>query len=133
MHKLVATIGIVFLLLSLNSTLTYADTEGVVEVVNIYDLSREYYTLKEVYDILGVRVTLEMTTPRLLIDGENHTFTYMVLVDDAPSDWILNITEVTFSGECVRGEHVQRPAKVLKGEVTSRGSERTGRKTGIGF
>jgi hypothetical protein len=59
MHKLVATIGIVFLLLSLNSTLTYADTEGVVEVVNIYDLSREYYTLKEVYDILGVRVTLE--------------------------------------------------------------------------
>jgi hypothetical protein len=115
MHKLVATIGIVFLLLSLNSTLTYADTEGVVEVVNIYDLSREYYTVKEVYNILGVRVTLEMTTPRLFINGENHTFTYRVLVGDAPSDWILNVTKVTFSGECVSREHVQRPAKVLKG------------------
>jgi len=115
MRKPVAVIGIVFLLLSLNSTFTYADTDGVVEVVNIYDLSREYYTSKKVYDILGVRVTLEMTTPRLLINGENHTFTYRVLVGDAPSDWILNVTEVNFSGGCVSGKHVQRPAKVLKG------------------
>jgi hypothetical protein len=114
MRKPVVVIGIVFLLLSLNSTVTYADTEGVVEVVNIYDLSREYYTSKEVYNILGVKVTLEMTAPRLLINGENHTFTYRVLVGDAPSDWILNITKVILGEECISHSYVQRPAKVLK-------------------
>jgi hypothetical protein len=116
MRKLVVVIGAVVLLLLLNLTVTYATTYKV-ELVDGYELSKEYFTIKKNYNILYVSVTLEMTVPKLLINGVNYTFTYKILLGDAPSDWILNITKVTFTddGNCVSRSYVQRPAKVLRG------------------
>jgi hypothetical protein len=120
-------VGIVVLLLILRAAPTYADTNSV-DVVNIYELSREYYTKKEVYDILGVSVTVELTVPKLLVNGENYTFTYRVLIGDAPSGWALNITEVYLDdgvyGDCFR-RSVQRPTIVLKGGESLTGQFKT--------
>ena len=111
-------IGIVVLLLLLSAAPTYADTSSI-EVVNVYDLSREYFTVEKVYRILGVGVILELTTPKLLIHGENQTFTYRILVGDAPSGWLLNITEVSLRSGCFWHQpnyrYVQKLTKVLKG------------------
>jgi hypothetical protein len=107
--------GIIVLLLFLSPMFTYADT-GDAEVLDIYKLSQEYYSLKEVYKILGVRISLEMTSPKLLINGENHTFTYRVQVSDAPSGWLLNITKIYLrSGNDCFPDYVQKVRTVLRG------------------
>jgi hypothetical protein len=125
MHRVVTVIGIVVLLLILNSTLAYAINEGI-EVADVFDLTKQYYTVWEFYDILGVRVKVELTGPMLLIHGENHTFTYRVLVGDAPSGWLLNVIEVQLRSGCFHEppyvgsygyRHIyyyQKPAKSLK-------------------
>jgi hypothetical protein len=125
MHRIVTVIGIVVLLLLLNSTLAYAINEGI-EVADVFDLTKQYYTVWEFYNILGVRVKVELTGPMLLIHGENHTFTYRVLVGDAPSGWLLNVIEVQLRSGCFHEppyigsygfRHIyyyQKPAKSLK-------------------
>jgi hypothetical protein len=117
MRRIVTIAGIVvLLLLFLNLTLTYATTYEV-EVVNGYDLSKEYFTVRKYYNILNVNVTLEVIVPKLLINGVNYTFTYKVLVGDTPSGWILNISKVIFTDDrnCISQSYVQRPAKALRG------------------
>jgi hypothetical protein len=118
MHRVVTVIGIVVLLLLLNSTLAYAINEGI-EVADVFDLTKEYYTVWEFYNILGVRVKVELTGPMLLIHGEKSTFTYRILVGDAPSGWSLNITEVALRSGCFWHQpyyrYVQKLTKVLKG------------------
>jgi hypothetical protein len=118
MHRIVTVIGIVVLLLLLNSTLAYAINEGI-EVADVFDLTKEYYTVWEFYNILGVRVKVELTGPMLLIHGEKSAFTYRILVGDAPSGWSLNITEVALRSGCFWHQpyyrYVQKLTKVLKG------------------
>jgi hypothetical protein len=114
LFKLITITESIVLLLCLSPTFTYADT-GDAEVLDIYKLSQEYYSLKEVYNVLGVRVSLEMTSPKLLINGENHTFTYRVQVGDAPSSWLLNITEIYLhSGHDCFPDYVQKVRTVLR-------------------
>jgi hypothetical protein len=118
MHRIVTVIGIVVLLLLLNSTLAYAINEGI-EVADVLDLTKEYYMVWKFYTILGVRVKVELTGPMLLIHGEKSTFTYRILVGDAPSGWSLNITEVALRSGCFWHQpdyrYVQKLTKVLKG------------------
>jgi hypothetical protein len=117
MLRVVVIAGIIVLLLFLSLTLTYGDI-GELEVVDIYALSQEYYTKRTVSNILGVTVTMELTAPKLVIHGENHTFTYKILVGDAPSGWLLNITKVVFEGYpwCFRFSHeTTQGLKALKG------------------
>jgi hypothetical protein len=118
MHRIVTVIGIVVLLLLLNSTLAYAINEGI-EVADVFDLTKQYYTVWRFYTILGVRVKVELTGPMLLIHGEKSTFTYRILVGDAPSGWSLNITEVALRSGCFWHQpyyrYVQKLTKVLKG------------------
>jgi len=118
MHRVVTVIGIVVLLLLLNSTLAYAINEGI-EVADVFDLTKEYYTVWRFYNILGVRVKVELTGPMLLIHGEKSTFTYRILVGEAPSGWSLNITEVALRSGCFWHQpyyrYVQKVTKVLKG------------------
>jgi hypothetical protein len=117
MHRTVVAIGAVVLLLLLNSTLAYAINEGI-EVADVFDLTKEYYTMWKFYTILGVRVKVELTGPMLLIHGEKSTFTYRILVGDAPSGWSLNITEVALRSGCFWHQpyyqYVQKLTKVLK-------------------
>jgi uncharacterized ubiquitin-like protein YukD len=118
MHRTVAVIGIVVLLLLLNSPLAYAINEGI-EVADVFDLTKEYYTVWEFYNILGVRVKVELTGPMLLIHGEKSTFMYRISVGEAPSGWFLNITEVALRSGCFWHQpyyrYVQKLTKVLKG------------------
>jgi HEPN domain-containing protein len=112
-------IGIVVLPLIFSLTITYAEPD-VVRVLTVHELSREYRTSNYTATILGVNATIELTLPYLVVNGENHTFTYRVIVGNAPSGWRLNITEVVFTG-CFRGELIQKVAKVLKGGELLRG------------
>jgi hypothetical protein len=120
MHRTVVAIGAVVLFLILNSPLAYAINEGI-EVADVFDLTKEYYTVWKFYSILGVRVKVELTGPMLLIHGEKSTFTYRILVGEAPSGWSLNITEVGLSSGCFLDQpfpdhrYDQKPTKVLKG------------------
>jgi hypothetical protein len=118
MHRIVTVIGIVVLLLLLNSTLAYIINEGI-EVADVSDLTKQYYTVWKFYNILGVRVKVELTGPMLLVHGEKSTFTYKILVGDAPSGWSLNITEVALKSGCFWHQpyyrYVQKLTKVLKG------------------
>jgi len=118
MHRTVVAIGAVVLFLLLNSPLAYAINEGI-EVADVFDLTKEYYTVWKFYTILGVRVKVELTGPMLLIHGEKSTFTYRILVGEAPSDWSLNITEVALRSGCFWHQpyyrYVQKLTKVLKG------------------
>jgi len=118
MHRSVAVTGIVALLLLLDLTLAYAINEGI-EVADVFDLTKQYYTVWEFYNILGVRVKVELTGPMLLIHGEKSTFTYRILVGEAPSGWSLNITEVALRSGCFWHQpyyrYVQKVTKVLKG------------------
>jgi len=118
MHRTVVAIGAVVLFLLLNSPLAYAINEGI-EVANVFDLTKEYYTVWKFYSILGVRVKVELTGPMLLIHGEKNTFTYRILVGEAPSGWSLNITGVALRSGCFWHQdyyrYVQKLTKVLKG------------------
>jgi uncharacterized protein YutE (UPF0331/DUF86 family) len=119
LHRVVAIIGIAVLLSTFSLTITFADPD-IVRVLTVHELSREYRTSNYTATILGVNATIELTLPYLVVNGENHTFTYRVMVGNAPSGWRLNITEVVFTG-CFRGELIQKVTKVLKGGELLRG------------
>jgi hypothetical protein len=96
MHKLEVVTGILVLLLLLNFNLMpiYAiakETITDIELIrsDIYEFTKEYYTFKETKEILGVKVTTELDTPKILIDDEDNTLTFKVKVGNAPSDWRL--------------------------------------------
>jgi uncharacterized protein YutE (UPF0331/DUF86 family) len=119
LHRVVAIIGIAVLLSTFSLTITFADPD-IDRVLTVHELSREYRTSNYTATILGVNATIELTLPYLVVNGENHTFTYRVMVGNAPSGWRLNITEVVFTG-CFRGELIQKVTKVLKGGELLRG------------
>jgi hypothetical protein len=126
LRRSILIVGIYAFFLLLNLTSAYAETDNVKMVkVNYYDFTREYDTIKEVKNISGVKVTVELDVPRLLIDGEHHNFTYRIIVGNAPPGWLLNITEILFAGEpfAVVGQGCgywseKLPATILTGNST---------------
>jgi hypothetical protein len=82
--------------------------------VDIYELAKTYSTTSGSFTVLGVLVKVNFTYPRLLINDEQFTFSYKVVVGNAPQGWQINVTDVTLAGDCVP-DVTQKINKVLKG------------------
>jgi hypothetical protein len=85
--------------------------------VDIYELAKTYSTTSRSFTVLGVSVKVNFTYPRLLINDEQFTFSYKVVVGNAPQGWQINVTDVTLSYVSRRcfAPTVQKINKVLKG------------------
>jgi hypothetical protein len=86
-----------------------------IHVSDVYELTKEYHTFKETKVILGVKVSVELDVPKVVINDEYNTFTYRVKVDNAPSEWRLNITEAVIKASFCIERTVQKLATVLRG------------------
>jgi hypothetical protein len=112
---------LLLLLLSFNLVPIYAVTREtitdikLIHVSDVYEFTKKYYTEKKTKEILGVKVTAELDVPIILINNEESTFTYRVKVDNAPSEWRLNITEAVIKAFFCIDRSVQKPATVLRG------------------
>jgi hypothetical protein len=81
--------------------------------VDIYELAKTYSTTSRSFTVLGVSVKVNFTYPRLLVNDEQFTFSYKVVVGNAPQGWQINVTDVTLAGDCVP-DVTQKSNKVLK-------------------
>jgi hypothetical protein len=117
------TVGgvIVVLLLLLNLVPMYAAARTtitdvkLIHVSNVDELTKEYYTFKKTKVILGVKVSVELDVPKVVINDEYNTFTYRVKVGNAPLEWRLNITEAVIRMPFCIEQTVQKLATVLRG------------------
>ena len=82
--------------------------------VDIYELAKTYSTTSGSFTVLGVSVKVNFTYPRLLVNDELFTFSYKVVVGNAPQGWQINVTDVTLAGDCVPAV-TQKINKVLEG------------------
>jgi hypothetical protein len=55
--------------------------------VDIYELAKTYSTTSRSFTVLGVSVKVNFTYPRLLVNDEQFTFSYKVVVGNAPQGW----------------------------------------------
>ena len=70
--------------------------------VDMYEAALWVSSTSREFEVLGVSVYLNLTHPRLLVDGENFTFAYSLVVGDAPTGWRLNITRAVLEGSCIQ-------------------------------